>query len=268
MIKLVMSDMDGTLLDEKGELPHGFDDMVSQLRARGILFAPCSGRQYFSLLDSFDKYRDEFLFLAENGTMVMYQGRELFSSSMDRSLTHQVLAVAGQQPSIYRIFCGKQDAYVLEAEHDAVIQAELDKYYTHSEVVDDFSRIEDEPIKAAFFDPTGNAAKTFYPLLAPFRDRLQVVLSSDYWVDVMNADINKGVAVQQVQQYLQIRPEECAAFGDYLNDAEMLEAVDYSFAMENAHPEIKKLARYSTDSNARAGVLRGIQRLMDKGLCG
>ena len=47
MIKLVMSDMDGTLLDEKGKLPSGFDDMVSQLRARGILFAPCSGRQYF-----------------------------------------------------------------------------------------------------------------------------------------------------------------------------------------------------------------------------
>ena len=84
----------------------------------------------------------------------------------------------------------------------------------------------------------------------------------------MNADINKGVAVQQVQQYLQIKPEECAAFGDYLNDAEMLEAVDYSFAMDNAHPDIKKLARFSTGSNAEAGVLRGIQRLMDKGLCG
>ena len=268
MIKIIMSDMDGTLLDETGRLPVGFDYMMDQLRERGILFAPCSGRQYFSLLDSFEKYRDEFLFLAENGTMVMYRGQELFSSPMERSMAHQVLKAAEQQPAVYRIFCGKRDAYVLEAEYDAVIQAELDKYYTHSEVVEDFAQIADEPIKAAFFDPTGQAVRTIYPLLAPFRDRLQVVLSSDYWVDVMNADINKGVAVRQVQEYLHIKTEECAAFGDYMNDAEMLEAVGYSFAMENAHPDIKKIARFTTDSNADAGVLHGIQTMIDKGICG
>lgn len=268
MIKIIMSDMDGTLLDEAGNLPAGFDRMIDQLQERGIIFAPCSGRQYFSLLESFEKYQDEFLFLAENGTMVMYHGQELFSSTMERSLAYPVWKAAEQQPAVYRIFCGKQDAYVLEAEYDAVIQAELAKYYTHSAVVEDFAQIKDEPIKVAFFDPTGQAARTIYPLLKPFCNRLQVVLSSDYWVDVMNADINKGVAVQQVQEYLHITPEECAAFGDYMNDAEMLAAVGYSFAMENAHPDIKKIARFTTDSNADAGVLHGIQRMLDKGICG
>ena len=57
MIRLILSDMDGTLLDDKGRLPAGFDDMIQQLHARGILFAPCSGRQYPSLLTLFAPYQ-------------------------------------------------------------------------------------------------------------------------------------------------------------------------------------------------------------------
>ena len=79
MIKLIMSDMDGTLLDTNGNVPAGFDNIIKELSKRNVIFAPASGRQYFSLLDSFKGYEDKFLFLAENGTMVRYQGRELFS---------------------------------------------------------------------------------------------------------------------------------------------------------------------------------------------
>ena len=79
-------------------------------------------------------------------------------------------------------------------------------------------------------------------------------------------DSNKGVAVREVQKRFGIRPEECAAFGDYMNDAEMMEAVSYSFAMGNAYPAIKKLARFETGTNAEQGVLMGIERLMKEGL--
>jgi hydroxymethylpyrimidine pyrophosphatase-like HAD family hydrolase len=61
---------------------------------------------------------------------------------------------------------------------------------------------------------------------------------------------------------------ECAAFGDYMNDAEMMSSVYYSSAMDNAHPKIKELARFTTASNVEHGVLQGIQKLIDDGLCG
>ena len=54
----------------------------------------------------------------------------------------------------------------------------------------------------------------------------------------------------------------------FMNDAEMMSSVYYSFAMENAHPKIKELARYQTASNREYGVLQGIQKLIDDGLCG
>lgn len=52
MIKIIFSDMDGTLLDEHGNVPEGFDEIAEELQKRGVMFAPASGRQYYSLEDS------------------------------------------------------------------------------------------------------------------------------------------------------------------------------------------------------------------------
>ena len=268
MIKLIMSDMDGTLLDENGRLPKGFADIARQLKEKGGFFAPCSGRQYYSLLDTFKGYEDEFLFLAENGTMVRYHGKELFSSTMQRPLGLKALQATAALPGIYEVFCGKKDAYVCKNRMTDEFAAELNKYYTHSAVVDSWEDVDDEMIKASFFDATGKAGERIMPALQKFAGPFQIALSSDYWVDVMNFDINKGIAIQQVQKKLHIAPMECAAFGDFMNDAEMMSSVYYSFAMANAHPKIKELARYQTASNREYGVLQGIQKLIDDGLCG
>lgn len=266
MIKIIFSDMDGTLLTSENKLPDGFDEMMSELKNRGVIFSPASGRQYFSLLLSFEKYRNEFLFLAENGTLVMHKGKEIFSSPIGFDAAKKVLAVSENFENVLRVWCGKKDAYILREQDSPEFHAELKKYYTHAGYVDSFDEIDDEPLKVSFFDPTANSKKIIYDHFAQFYDTLQVVLSSDYWVDVMSPSISKGVAVKNIQRVMNFKPEECAAFGDYLNDCEMLQAVGYSFAMANAHPDVKKVARFETVSNDQAGVLVGIRRLIDDGL--
>ena len=266
MIKLIFSDMDGTLLNDNGNLPRDFDELMKELNSRGVIFAPASGRQYFSLLRSFGKYRDEFLFVCENGTLVMQHGREIFSKTMTQAQALEVLSTI-ERDDVFRVYCGKKNAYFLKSQIKPENLAELEKYFTQNVTVEKFTDVEDEPLKMSFFDVNGTVERTVYPILRKkFDGPLQVVLSSDYWVDVMAAGINKGVAVQNVQQLLGISPDECAAFGDYLNDVEMLQAVTYSFAMENAYPELKKFARFSTVSNNDEGVLVGIRRLLDEGL--
>ena len=59
-----------------------------------------------------------------------------------------------------------------------------------------------------------------------------------------------------------IKPEECVAFGDYLNDYEMMQSVYYSYAMENAIPELKKVARYIAPPNYKNGVVKTIRQLL------
>ena len=268
LIKIIFSDMDGTLLDDRSQLPADFDETMSELKRRGVIFAPASGRQYFSLLRSFGKYADEFLFVAENGTLVMRNRREIFSKAMKQSEALEILSTAiDGDDDVFRVYCGKKNAYFLESQIRPENLAELEKYFTQNITVEKFTDVDDEPLKMSFFDADGTVAETVYPILSEKYGRaLQVVLSSDYWVDVMAPGINKGVAIENVQRIMGIAPEECAAFGDYLNDAEMMRAVGYGFAMANAHPDLKKIARYETASNDEAGVLMGIRRLIDEGL--
>lgn len=267
MIKIIFSDMDGTLLDDRSQLPAGFDEMMSELKSRGVIFAPASGRQYFSLLRSFGKYADEFLFVAENGTYTVRHGREIFSKTMKQSEALEILSTSVNGDDVFRVYCGKKNAYFLESQIKPENLAELEKYFTQNITVEKFTDVDDEPLKMSFFDANGTVAETVYPILKEkFGRDLQVVLSSDYWVDVMALGINKGVAVENVQRLLNVAPDECAAFGDYLNDAEMMQAVGYGFAMANAYPALKKIARYETSDNNSGGVLIGIRRLIDEGL--
>ena len=266
MIKIIFCDMDGTLLTSENKLPEGFDEMMSELARRGVIFAPASGRQFFSLIRSFEKYRDDFLFLAENGTLVMYRGEEIFSQPLGVDAAKKVLAASMSFGNILRVYCGKKDAYILREQNTPEFAAELEKYYTHSGIVDSFDEVNDTPLKVALFDPTGNSKKNIFDKLTQFYSSLQVVLSSDYWVDIMSPNISKGVAVENIQRVMNFTREECAAFGDYLNDREMIQAVGYGFAMSNAHPDLKKVAAIETTSNDQAGVLVGIRKLIADGL--
>ena len=267
MIKMIFSDMDGTLLDGRGQVPEGFDALAAELAARGVRFAPASGRQYFSLAESFPRYEDEFLFLAENGTNVVYRGETLFTWPMEQAAAHAILEeVYAADPGIFCVFCGLRDAYALEAQRSEENVAELRKYYTHAAWVPSFAAVEDTCVKVSFFDVTAHSKERIEPLVEKWRTAQQVVLSSDYWLDIMAPGANKGIAVRAMQKHFGVRPEECAAFGDYLNDREILGAVGYSFAMANAHPAVKAAARYETASNEEGGVLLGIRRLMAKGL--
>lgn len=266
MIKIIFSDMDGTLLTGENKLPEGFDEMIAELKRRGVIFAPASGRQYFSLLESFPKYEDDFIFLADNGTLTMQHGKELFSQPMKNEIALEMLHESAQIENILRVYCGKKNAYILDFQDTPEYRAQLRKYYTHTGIVKTWEEIDDVPIKVAFFDGTHNADKNIYQKMKKFNGEVQVLLSSDEWVDIMMPHVDKGSAVRKVQQILNITPEECAAFGDYLNDYEMLKSVGYSFAMANAHPDLKKIAKFETVSNDEYGVLVGIKKLIETGL--
>lgn len=267
MIKIIFSDMDGTLLDSKSQLPKQFDKMIAKLKARNIIFCPASGRQYFSLRRSFDKYKDEFMFVAENGTVVMYKGKEIYSNPMSNDVALNILKTAEEFPKILPVYCGKKKSYLLKSFSNQKYIDELDKYFSEHEFVESFDEIDDVPIKMSFFDWNAQLSQTIYPKIKEkFSKTMQVVLASEFWLDVMVSDGNKGTAVKEIQKQFNIKPEECAAFGDYFNDIQMLKAVKYSFAMENAHSEVKQIAKYETLSNDDDGVLVGIEKLMNEGL--
>ncbi|WP_037864581.1 Cof-type HAD-IIB family hydrolase [Streptomyces sp. NRRL S-340] len=263
-IRLIVTDMDGTLLDDAKRMPAGLWPVLAELRRRGVLFSPASGRQYATLAEQFAGADEGMVFIAENGTYVVRDGEELSSDPLAPAVAARLVSavreLAAGGADVGAVICGKRSAYVERS--DEAFLAEVRKYYVRHEVVADAAAVDDDVIKVAVFD-FGAVERTTAPALAPFAATHQVVVSGEHWVDVMNRTADKGAALRRLQRDLGITPAQTLVFGDYLNDLEMLDAADWSFAMANAHPDVIRRARHLAPSNNDNGVLRTISRLLD-----
>jgi Cof subfamily protein (haloacid dehalogenase superfamily) len=262
-IRLIVTDMDGTLLDDAKRISDGLWPVLAELRRRGVLFSPASGRQYATLYRQFERVAEGMVFIAENGTYVVRDGVELGSDPLDGAvaaeLARTVRRLAAGGADVGAVVCGKRAAYVERT--DEAFLAEVRQYYAEHRIVEDVTAVEDDMIKVAVFG-FGAAEHTVAPALAAFRASHQVVVSGEHWVDVMNRTANKGTAVRRLQRALGVTPAQTMVFGDYLNDLEMLDAAEWSFAMAGAHPEVVRRARHLAPSNNDAGVLRTIAHVL------
>lgn len=92
MLKLIASDIDGTLLQNgEKELSGQAVNQVKQLKEMGILFAAASGRQYATLRRLFEPVKDDIAYICENGAMVMYNGKILHKDVFDRVLAEEMM---------------------------------------------------------------------------------------------------------------------------------------------------------------------------------
>ncbi|WP_366246881.1 HAD family hydrolase [Microbacterium sp. 67-17] len=259
-IRLIAVDMDGTLLDGEGAVPPALWPMLDRLRAAGIAFAPASGRQHATLRREFGTHGDDLVFIAENGTFVTRGDEELSSDVMDRAFVAELLGdIRGFTHDVGVVLCGKGSAYIERT--DAVFRSQAEKYYARLTDVPDLTAVEDEILKVAVFD-VEDGEKNTAPALERHRLTHQVVVSGHHWVDVMNRGASKGKALRAIQDLLNVTPEQTAVFGDYLNDLDMMDAADFSFAMANAHPDVAAAARYRAPSNVDHGVIRVLERLL------
>ena len=256
MIKLVATDMDGTLLDENGVLPWGFVEILDRVIAKDIKWVIASGRPYYTLQGNFGPMARKLSYVCENGALVVDNNEIIYKSVIDTDLVHQIIDVAEPIIESNPILCSPTCAYMVEADDD--IMDEVKKYYTNLKIVDDIKSIEDEIIKITICN-LDNSLETLKEVYEPkFGQALSVVGSGDYWIDITNKNVNKGVALKSLMDADNISREETMAIGDYYNDIEMLKQADYSFVMENAPEDMKQYGKYIAASNAEHGVLRAI----------
>lgn len=262
-IRLIACDMDGTLLDDENAIHDDFWPLIDQLHARGILFCPASGRQYYSLLQRFKPIADELIFIAENGTFVVQKGVELSSDCLTASATHELIrearALKAREKDVRAVLCGKRSAYVESG--DIAFFEEIVKYNYRLAQVDDLMTVEDDILKLAVF--TVRSSETvIYPAFRRFYATHQVVVSGEHWLDVMAPQANKGAGIRHIQKKLGISRDQTMVFGDFLNDLEMMDEASYSFAMANAHPQLKARARFLSPGNTDNGVVRTIKSVL------
>ncbi|MGL5716078.1 MAG: Cof-type HAD-IIB family hydrolase [Paraclostridium sp.] len=260
MIKFIATDMDGTLLNSNNEIHEEFYNIFEKIEKENIIFAAASGRQYFNLEKRFETIKDRMMFIAENGTFVVYKGEEIFLNALDRNKANELIEIGKTIKNSNVILCGKTSAYVECTDEDFI--KEVEKYYEKYEVVENLSKVEDDILKVTICDFDGsetNSSKHY----EVYKDDLQVTVSGKIWLDITAKGVNKGVAIKALQDKLGFSYEETVVFGDYLNDLEMMGSGYHSYAMENAHDDLKKVARFRAKSNDENGVVHAIKELLN-----
>ncbi len=259
MIKFIATDMDGTLLNEKNEIHEDFYTVFNELREKNIIFAAASGRQYYNLVNRFKDIKDNMMFIAENGTFVVHKGEELLINKLAKEIVIDLIEIGRSIEESYVILCGKKSAYIEKTDERLIMQ--IKKYYERYKIVEDLTKVNDEFLKVTICDFKGaelNSNKYYND----YRDKVQITVSGELWLDITAKGVNKGVAISKIQQILGIKYEETMVFGDYLNDLEMMSSAYYSYAMENAHEDLKKVARFRAKSNNDNGVIQAIKQIL------
>lgn len=260
MIKLIASDMDGTLLDDAGEVPRETFELIQELKSAGIRFVVTSGRRYDTLQDFFAPIADQIDYVASNGAQVYIRGRLADREVFSHAAVCRLKKLVDEFDTMHLALFDWIATYLLDDE--ACFERELDKNLPNPVRVLGVPAPEVSLIKASIYcdDALMDMA---YVLERELGDEFVFAPSGKKWIDVMQRGVNKATGLRRVMETYGIAADEVMAFGDAMNDYEILRTVGTSVAMGNARSAVKKIATKTVGTNAEHGVQREMARLLD-----
>lgn len=247
MIKLIASDLDGTLLlNGAQKLPEELFDLIRQLKELGILFVAASGRQYANMKRLFEPVVHEIGYIAENGAIALKNEEILFEDAFDQKLAREI-AEAIYEKEGAEFTCSTRDFYYIRPKSEEYLNLVQNVIKNDCRMISSLDEMTESCLKLAVFESKGTDEATVRYWEERFSDRCRVVNSGNSWIDFAPFHTNKANGIRAYCEMLQIRPEECVVFGDECNDIEMLQLVPYSFAMKHSREEVKKHAEYQAE---------------------
>lgn len=254
MIRLVASDIDGTLLPY-GEtvIPEEIFEEIRRLEGRGILFCAASGRQYASIRRLFAPAADKIAFLCENGAVLYGPGNPhplLGKTVMERERAVALCRDIAGAPGLEVLISGENTSYLCP-KGDEILPVMRSK--GNNIVL--LNRPEDVPediVKVSAYCPRKDPGELLGELGPRWGKVFHAAVAGAEWLDFTLAD--KGSGLVRLCAALGIAPDEVMAFGDNFNDISMLERAGRPYLMDGAAPELKE--RFPNRCVRVADVLR------------
>ena len=259
-IKLIASDMDGTLLDENSCVPPETFDLIRELDAAGIRFVAASGRRYDTLRAFFEPVADRMDFVASNGAQVFVRGklvdREVFSHAALRRLFDLVKMF----DNLHMVVYDRTNSYLLD--EPSRFDAEFDKDLPNPVMLHDLPSPDTSIVKASIFCDDAQMDMA-YILTRELEADFVFAPSGVKWIDVMQRGVNKATGISQVLAAHGISPSNVMAFGDSMNDYEILRMVGHGCAMGNGRWAVKQISGRIIGTNVEHAVQAELRAVLD-----
>ncbi len=250
MIKLIASDLDGTLIPEgTQEIEPGFFEVLSELLEQGYQFYVATGRQYANVRRLFDAYADRIGFVCENGALAMEQERQQYILEVPHEKAMAIAEDIMSFPETDICLSGVKSCY-LQPRSAWFENQMVNVLKNKTELFQNLSEIDDQIVKIAMyiydFPKHADRLRAFFN--EKYGDFADFVWGGNDWLDMIQKHSGKGLALQTVLKEKGLKPEELMVFGDNQNDISMLELTPNSYVMAHAKPDVIPHAAHTCKS--------------------
>ncbi|MFW7360999.1 Cof-type HAD-IIB family hydrolase [Vagococcus fluvialis] len=289
MIKMIASDMDGTLLSSHLAISETNKEAVLEAQAQGIEFMVATGRAYSEAKPALDDAGIKCCMITGNGAQIFDEnGEAIVTFSIDKKTTKEIMTTLREKNLYFELMTTNgvyAESQPQRVENFATLLANQVPHLTFKMAIamasthlnmlpvhyinnyDDLL-VDDsvEILKVIAFSDEGPK------LLRPIADELEangplyVTASFPNNIEINHKDAQKGNAVKLMAEKRGIGLEDVMTIGDNFNDISMLKVAGVSFAMGNAEEDVKKIAKYEADTNMNHGVGKAILRAISENL--
>lgn len=236
MYKVVVSDLDGTLLNSAHQISDQTRETLHTLVQKGVKFVMATGRHYVDVRHIRNTLGLDIYLITSNGAMVHDKQDTLIYNQTIATDVARELANLARDPSLHvNVYYGEQwlveeeMPWLLEFHHESGFHYTLADFATHPL----------DRVNKVFY--TGEHEKLLVieqQLQARYGQSLNITFSLPDCLEVMHGEVNKGRAVKAVLEQNGLSLEQAIAFGDGMNDFEMLSMVGHGVVMGNAHDRL------------------------------
>ncbi|MBS6599882.1 MAG: Cof-type HAD-IIB family hydrolase [Clostridium sp.] len=285
MIKVIASDMDGTLLNNNHEIDEETAKAIKKAEEKGIIFVISTGREYENVKYLLDKQNIKCQCILSNGAEYRDEmGNILDVININEKSSRKILKILKENNISARMFTNK-GIYTTATKEEALLEvtfrtlafdphltkeeakkiAEKEKFFTCLKYIDDFEKFFEEGIEIRKFVAFHEDIKLIEKLKKIIGEIEGLAVSSSFNDNIEITDINaqKGIILEKVITKMGIDKKDVMILGDSFNDYSMFEIFEESVAMKNAISEIKKIAKYITDTNDNQGVAKAIYNVLN-----
>jgi Cof subfamily protein (haloacid dehalogenase superfamily) len=268
-IELVVFDVDGTLVNDEGEIGEKTRQLIMSLKKLGVLFSFASGRLHSALIPLAEELKIYSPLISLDGSVIKSVSGKIFvyRKFLKKSQVKKAIEYS-EQYQLNIALCHTEAIYYTE--QNSVIPKLMNKFGAVYEEVNTYDDFTDKTLEIVFAGDNRRTVEFIRDKLSfPFTIGTSVSFFQSqshegiYYLEVRRSGSSKGKAMQRLLKYLKIKENRTAVLGDWYNDLSMFETKAMKVALKNAIPELKKAADYVLQkSNNEEGITEFLEALL------
>lgn len=272
-IKVIATDMDGTLLDSRGQLDLlRLEKILNRLDQRGVRFVIATGNEVHRMRQLLGHLAERVVLVVANGARIFEHNKLLQAQTWDDAMVDRALGhFKGRECQDQFVVTGMNGGFVKKGtiftELDKFMTSEMiEKLYQRMHFVDEFdSSLFGGVLKMSMVVGEERSDAVLQEINDLFDGQIRAVSSGYGCIDILQTGIHKAWGLEELLKRWGLKSEQIMAFGDSENDIEMLKFAGISYAMENAEESVKEVATGVAPANSQAGVYQVLENWLEKG---